>query len=908
MIGTTLGHYRIVEQIGAGGMGVVYRAHDERLDRDVAIKVLPEEVAGVQDRLARFEREAKTLASLNHSNIATLHGLEEERNTRFLVMELVAGESLSTVIARGALSSDEAVPIAVQVAQALEAAHEQGIIHRDLKPANVMVDGEGQVKVLDFGLAKAFEPNDSQQSPETLAESPTLTADLTRGGVLLGTAAYMSPEQARGKPVDKRADIWAFGCTLFEMLTGSRPFQGASSTDVLAAVIKEDIDWNLLPATVSAPLRWLLRRCLTKDPRNRLHDIADARIELKDESTGDAKEELHGGPDTAQRRSRAMIRALAATAAVAIAVAALLGFFLQRDRQDLNQPVRFSVFAPFGTTYHLEPRNPGPVSFSPDGAKLVFSARETSQVVASTGNTFDEARLYLRELSASEAVPLVGTEGAHYPFWSPDSRSIGFFADGKLKRIRVSGGPAITLCDAPAGKGGSWAPGGDIIFSPTSDGPIHRLSEAGGVSTPITDLNGERGDYSHRHPKILPGGQHFLYLALTNDRKQGPRHAVVVSPLGGGAETVLLRSNAAADYASGHLLFIRETTLMAWQFDVDRLEFTGEPAPVCERIAAVPGAGVAVFSAASSDILACQSTDSVASSRLEWFDRNGRKIGTLGDPADYLEVELSPDGTKAAVGIFEQSPEDGVSPAKQSDIWIYSIERGVADRLTFDHSREDQIAWSPDGQKIAFGRRLPRNPDIYVKTVGEADDAKPLLESDLYALPTSWSPNGKILAFDSLDPETGWDQWILSLGDGAPVPFLKSSFNEADGVFSPDGRWMAYESDESGRWEIYVTSFPGPGRRWRVSTRGGVSPRWNSTGQELFFRSAAGDLMAVAMTLDDGDVLIGTPKPLIEGQLNRPNLAYHYSPAPGGERFLLITDQRGAESLDIILNWTELLP
>ncbi len=877
--GVMIGSYRIDAALGAGGMGEVWRAQDTRLGREVALKVLPEEFANDPDRMSRFEREARVLASLNHPNIAHLYGLETEAVT-FLVMELAQGEDLSERISRGALPVDEAIPIALQIAEALEAAHEQGIVHRDLKPANIKLGGDGTVKVLDFGLAKAWESDGGAD----LSLSPTLTRHATAAGVILGTAAYMSPEQARGQAVDRRADIWAFGVVLWEMLTGRQLYQGETVSDVLASVLKEKPDLDALPADTPANVRRVVTRCLEKDPRQRLQWVGDARIELADVSDqGSGTEAIRGtGTGSAHSRRARLIGIAAVTAAIAAAVVA--GFFLGHDSPAEPRVVRFDLAAPIGTSYHLDAASPGPMVVSPDGTTFAFSARSAS----------GEIGMYLRELDAVEARALKGAEGAQYPFWSPDSTAIGFFADGKLKKIDAGGGPPITLCDAPNGKGGSWAPSGEIVFSPGPAEPLQRVSAAGGEPTQLTTIDESRGDNSHRHPRFLPDGKHFLYLARSDGDNGQTGHAVVVASLEGGPETVLLRSAAAAEFAAGRLLFVREQTLMSRPFDPNRLEFTGDAVPISQDVLVIPGAAIAVFTASSAGVLAYQPSAGGTGVLLTLLDREGNELSTLGEPAAYNEVWVSPDGTMAAVSLEDAGGGAG-------DIWIYEIERNVITRLTSDPGDEQQIVWSPDSRAIAFARRGGGSANIYSQTIDGTGPARLLLESQLDTFPTSWSPDGRLLGFDAESPDTGWDQWILPLDGGEPYPVLQTQFGEVNGVFSPDGRWLAFASDDSGRSEIYVTPFPGPGRRWRVSTEGGFFANWSSTGREIFFLSFSDDVMAVPVDPGEETITIGPPKVLIEANISP--ISYPYSPLPGAEQFLVITQQVGPQSLRVVVGW-----
>ena len=741
-------------------MGEVWRATDTKLGREVALKVLPEEFASDPDRMARFEREAKVLASLNHPNIAHLYGLEtvecapdvilteaEGRSkdlgvgrranwvlppppdpsthgavaplaqddsgkgaeagaaregdpasgirhpasgggaVHFLVMELVDGEDLSEHIKRGSIAVEEAVPMALQIAEALEAAHEQGIVHRDLKPANIKVRPDGTVKVLDFGLAKAWDANTGDQS---LSLSPTLTAHATAAGVILGTAAYMAPEQAAGIAADRRADIWAFGVVLWEMLTGRKLFEGETVSHVLASVLKDEPDSGALPPSTPPRLRELIERCLRKKPRQRLQSIGDARVLLEEYSADPQSfqsaqsvgpEAVPSGPTSGRR---VVVAALVAVAALAAGL--LGGAALFRGTED-SATIRFQVPAPEGRGFQLDSTRPGPTVISPNGKSLVFSAWDADGTV----------RLFIRELDEVLARPLSGTDDAQYPFWSPDSQSIGFFAGGKLKKVNASGGQPLTLCDAPDGKGGSWGPDGIILFAPGPYESIHRVSQLGGEPAPVTAFNPDRGDDSHRHPRWLPDGKHFLYLARFPDgAREG--QAIMAASLEGGDDQLLVRSPAAAEYASGHLLYLMESTLMAQAFDPVRLELKGDPIPVADSVAVLStGTAQGVFSTSQTGVLTFQSGTLSWDQVLRWRDRNGKDLEAIGEPARFWDtVELSPTGAAAAVRIRE---DDG----DNMDLWIVELDRRLRTRFTFDPAEDNDPVFLPT-EKSSSGR------------------------------------------------------------------------------------------------------------------------------------------------------------------------------------------------------------
>ena len=774
--GTQLGPYEILSPIGAGGMGEVYRALDPKLGREVAIKILPTEVVQAPERLARFRREARVLASLNHPHIAAIHGLEEAGGRPFLVLELVDGEDLSERIKRGAVPVDEALEIARQVAQALEEAHEKGIVHRDLKPANIAVTPDGKVKVLDFGLAKAYEGDTGEVSAE-LSQSPTLSRPATATGVILGTAAYMSPEQARGKKVDQRADIWAFGVVLYEMLSGRPLFIGETVSDVLAGVLRAEPDWSALPAEMPTSIRRLLQRCLKRDPKTRLRHAGDVLLEIDDAPETAAKVE-DAAPPSALRQALPWVVALAL-----LLLGVGLGKLVSDRVRGQERVVRAEIPPPEGTNFHLHHGSPGPAVLSPDGRKIAFSA------IGADGTV----RLYVRPLDSDDANVLEGTEGAEYPFGSPDSLSIAFFANGKLNRIDVTGGAPVPLCDARWGNGGSWGPDGVIVFAPDILTPIHRVSADGGDSVPITKLNVDRGDNSHRHPRFLPDGRHFLYLARVPG-KNFEDSWVMVGSVDGSVEKPLLNSSAAAAYASGRLLFMRGSVLMAQRFDPARLKLEGNAAPVARDVRTIAGNAYAVFSADHGSTLLYQTGTGSIDRNLEWFTRDGSKVASLGDGAIYFYVALSPDAALAAVMIGD--PSTGTP-----DLWVYEIDRNLRTPITLDPGQDIGPVWHPDGLALAFGSNRKGPYNLYRTTVFESSEPELLFESEENKLPTSWSPDGKLLAFGRQGAETGWDIWIL----------LRAS------VTIPDSPWPISISRRTDPWSTFLTRRP-DGRLWSRST------------------------------------------------------------------------------------------
>jgi len=872
LIGRTLGHYRIVEKIGEGGMGVVYRARDERLDRDVAVKVLPEEVAGVQDRLERFEREAKLLASLNHPNIATLYGLEEEESQRFLVMELVEGESLANVIARGKIPFDEALPIALQIAKALETAHENGVIHRDLKPANVMIDSERQVKVLDFGLAKAFDPEaSSPQSPESIAESPTLTAEMTRAGTLLGTAAYMSPEQASGKPVDKRADIWAFGCVLFEMLTGTRAFGGATSTEVLAGIIKEEPAWDELPANAPPPIRRLLRRCLAKDPRYRVHDIADARIVIEE---GDSPVRYHehspGALEETPGWRRAIPWLVAAGLAVLVAVFALLWWRVVRAPRPL---VRSTIESPPGA--RLRPQRG--FALSPDGRRLAFVARDAEGVNS----------LWVRSLAARSARPVAQTEGAWKPFWSPDGRNVAFFDGASLKRVPAAGGVVQTLAEASDPRGGTWSPEGRIVFSERRTGLLE-VPATGGEPKALTAVDGDAGELDHRWPIFLRDGRTVLFLVQTGEAGARDDQSRIEALDPDGARHPVLRLNSSVAYAPpGQLLFWREGSVYVQELDRRGLRARGEPRLVAESVTFTENEWAALSVSGEGTLVYHREQD--LPWRLEWRDRSGRLVFEAAPEGEYSYPALSPDGQRVAY-------------VADHVVWVLDLARGTSTRLSYEEVDHYQPFWAPDGHWVYFvaDRSREKGQELLRRPSSGLGEREVVYTAGQRIYGGSWSPDGRRVVI-----EEGGALLSLDLETGESRSLVRTPGWASHAQLSPDGRWLAYASDESGRDEVFVEPASGEEERWQVSRRGGYMPAWAPDGEELFFLGLDNELRVVELDLR------GTPEfGLPESLFSLPGALFGVSYQVGSDGRILVRVQPsggGAESLTLIQGWSQLL-
>jgi eukaryotic-like serine/threonine-protein kinase len=881
--GTKLGSYEVAAQIGAGGMGEVYQAHDTKLGRDVALKVLPEAFARDAGRMARFQREAKVLASLNHPNIASIYGLEDSGPTHALVMELVEGPTLADRIKSGPIPVDEAVLIAKQIAEGLEYAHERGIVHRDLKPANVKVSRDDAVKILDFGLAKAVEG----EAVETdMGTSPTLTRMATQAGFIIGTAAYMSPEQAKAKPVDRRADIWAFGCVFYEMLTGKMAFGGETVTDILASVVRSEPDWSQLPEGTPLRARVLLQRCLQKDPKQRLRDIGDARISLDEIISGAPLEAPTPGEVAAASGWRAAFsrHTILPWSIVCLIVAALAGLAVWNLKPSPSAPpkpvTRAVINLPPGQ--QLTGLDAGSaLALSPDGTELAY--------VATQGGT---QRIYLRAMDSLNSNPVPGTEGAIEPFFSPNGQWLGFFADGKLKKISVGGGAATDLADASSPHGASWGNQGTILFA-RNVGAIQQVSDSGGASQPVTRPIIEKGETAHFLPDILPGGQAVLFVA-------GPGSAqIVVQSLRSGERRDLVPGGASPRYAaSGHLLYPEGDNLMAAAFDPKRLQLTGTAVAVLEGILQSANGAAQYSVSETGSLVYVPGGSESAARRLVWVSRNGTEQAIPAPPRDYAYLRISPDGRRLALTIREQ----------ESQIWFYDFARDALTRLTFGGSMNEVPVWTQDGKRIAHLSNQGGQVNIFWEPADGSGGPERLTTSEDTNVPGSFSPDGKFLAYVDINPTTGYDIWVLRLSDRKAEPFLQTPSFEGAPSFSPDGRWLAYVSEESGRLEVYAKAYPGPGGKYQISTEGGTEPVWNPKGKELFYRS--GDKMMTVDVTTQPNFSAGKPRMLFQGPY-LPTLGSFpfYDVSSDGQRFLMLksVEQEGAAStqINVVLNWFE---
>jgi serine/threonine-protein kinase len=928
VIGKMLAHYEILEKIGAGGMGEVYRALDTRLGRAVAIKTIPSEFSHDHERVARFEREARTLASLHHPNVASIFGLEQADDQSFLVMELAEGEDLSVRLAKGPLPLEDALSLASQLAAGLEEAHEKNIVHRDLKPANIMIGPDGKVKILDFGLARAFAPESADA--RDLEDSPTVTSAMTQAGTILGTAAYMSPEQARGKTIDRRTDIWAFGCCLYEALTGMRPFTGETATDLIVQIIEREPDWNALPKETPARIRILLWRCLQKDPQRRLRDIGEARFELSETSSdpSGAVPALGSTLDEPEISRGRLTAAVIATLIVGVGLASLVVWNLKPSPVTQPEPIRrYSInLSDDAPLQPMDARGLGTgIALSPDGLLLVY--------VADTGP--NQQQLFLRRLDQlDDARPIAGTEDAVSVFFSPDSQGIGFFTQDKLKKVSVQGGAPVTLCDISADLGASWGSDGHIVFSSRMRQGLKRISAAGG---PVESLMDESFMESHGSigvaaPSLLPGGRSVLFTAIAGFSMDEARIAAFTLETGD-VKFLVDGALGATYHPTGHLIYLQEQALMAAPFNPGALEITGPAIPVTEANMESwpPPFNVPILWSLSADgtlvyVPGSEDPPEVPMARtLVWVDREGNEEPIHAPPRPYLGVDLSPDGTHVAVRF-----DDPLDSFDRTDIWILDLTREpvTQQRLTYEQRGAISPVWTPDGQRVVFGSVRDRGAfhlsSMAANGTGPVDT---LHVSGNPLLAHTWSADGKSLIFHLVrapgSSARNSDIWELSL-DGEPTarPLMAESYDELRPAISPDGRWIAYETHEittPGGHNVYIRPFPNiDDGKWLISTRGGEYPVWAPDGRELYYWSYSGQMTAVRIETEP-DFAVGDSEELFGGEYltftaNRP-----YEISPDGQRFLMIKEDKEAREaaeaveappiteLIVVDNWDETL-
>jgi serine/threonine protein kinase len=856
-------------------MGEVYRATDTRLKRQVALKVLPAAFVSDPERIARFQREAEVLAALNHPNVAAIYGIEEAGGVTALVLELVEGPTLADRIAQGRLPIEEALAIANQIAEALEAAHEQGIIHRDLKPANIKVRDDGTVKVLDFGLAKLAETT-APNSSAALANSPTITspAMMTGVGVLLGTAAYMSPEQAKGRPADKRSDIWAFGCVLYEVLSGKRAFEGEDIGDTLATVLKSDPDWRSIPGTLPSRLRQLVRRCLQKDPKRRLQAIGDARLELEEgesSTVGETDEDL--------RARRSSYRSVLWAGVVVVAViGAAVGGWLSHPATPEPPVYRTTIQTP-GSFINVQS---GRIALSPDGQQIAFAALDD------VGHPF----IWIRRLDEASSHVIPGTEGGTGPFWSPDSRNIAFVAAGKLKRVAVAGGAPLALADAIPGVPGAWNRDDVILFSPRANAPLHKVSASGGTATPVTHVDEQAGEAGHRLPVFLPDGRRFLYLAT--HVTQQPAGVFLASLIDSTHKRIGdIDSNVA--YGANALLYFRGETLVAQPFDLDRPLLTGRPVILADQVQVNFGSRVGAFSISQNGQLAYQA-GSVTNRRLVIVDGNGREERTLATRRNAQDVQVSPSGAFAAASLIPDAS------AKSRDIWLMDL-HGEDNRQLTDGINATSPIWSPDEQRLLFSSDRAGHFDLYVKNTSGPPSEEPLFSDAGNKYGLDWSKTGIIL-YARVPPDGSVSEiWSMPIDRGErPTKLVEMPFPIATAKFSPDGHSIAYSAGTGTNSEVYVLTFPGLQRR-QISTNGGSSPRWSRDGKRIFYVSQQ---RLVAVSFDAKDFSTRSPHTLFKvrfaGGVRDP-----YDVMPDGDHFVTQNATDQDEPITLIVNWPMLL-
>ncbi len=879
--GSRLGPYEILAPVGAGGMGEVYRARDTRLDRIVAVKVLS---AHLSDQLAakeRFEREAKAISALNHPSICQLYDVGSQDGIRYLVMEYLEGETLADRLRRGPLPLEQVLKYGVEICEGLDRAHRTGVVHRDLKPGNIMLTKSG-AKLMDFGLAKPLASGTAADSPSLRTVSQPLTVE----GSVVGTFQYMSPEQLEGKEVGAQSDLFSLGVVLYEMVTGKRAFEGKSQLSVASAILEQE------PAPVSAvkpttppELDQLVRACLAKDTNERFLTAHDVKLQLRWIASRASQPRPRATRSSRERWivASAVVLLLAVIAAVAL-----------RPARDVAPTTWTSILPPEQTNFAYFA---GPVAVSHDGGKLAF--------VATTSDGQDV--VWVRPLNALQARMLPGTAGASYPFWSADDQHIGFFAGGKLKTTETAGGPVVTLCDAAGARGGAWNGSGDVLFSKTWGG-VHRVSSSGGTPSEITKLDVSRRELSHRWAYFLPDGRHFVYLAANFRGGNTEAASVYLGALDSTESKLLFHARSNAAYIRGHLLFVRNRLLMAQPFDEARLEIRGEPFPIAEQVQYDELTWRGVFASSLNGVLAYQGGNTGVNSQLVMFDRTGKELKTVGAPGDLIYHRVSPDGQRVAVSVLDAS-------VMNYQLWLYDLFREKETRLTFGPHRSRNPAWAPDGNTIMFGLNEEGQYDLFEKRVDGTGSEELVLETQSSKYPTDWSTDGRFVAYSSNSSTAKTSVWILPrFGERKPYVFLQGDHNVGEARFSPDGRWLAYTSDESGRAEIYVTTFPQAASKWQVSVAGGTSPKWRRDGKELFYLAADSRLMAVEVDTSGVIFQVGDVRPLFQVllrtgpsrfDLSSTSEQIGYDSAPDGTWFVVNSPPEGnPPPITLVLNWS----
>ncbi len=902
MIGTMISHYKILEKLGEGGMGVVYKAQDTKLDRTVALKFLPDHVSVGSGELERFVQEAKAAAGLNHPNICTIYGIEEADQKHFIAMEFVDGQMLQEK--KSSLPMKQALDIGIQIAEGLAAAHEKGIVHRDIKPENIMIRKDGRVQIMDFGLAKLRG-----------------ASRLTKEGSTVGTAGYMSPEQVQGQETDHRSDIFSLGVLLYEMLTGQAPFKGVHETAITYEIVNVDSPpMSAFKPEIPPELDAIVLECLEKDQRERSQSASQVAVDLKRykressrqrasritaarpalASTPSRQDEVRLGQ--IQLKSKVLLWVVAALLGLALLI---LGFMYVSSSSPERPLITASIPPPEKMNFYFYGNTAGPAAISPDGKRLAFTA------VDSTGKRY----LYVRSLDAPVARRLAGTDGALHPFWSPDNQFLGFTAQSKLKKIDASGGAPVTLCDAGSSRGASWSSNGTVVFTSGPATPLAIVPSAGGVPTALTQFDSLRKENSHRWPSFLPDGRHVLYLARTvATGNQGEGGFICVASIDGKESKVLVPAVSNAVYADGHLLYARGTTLVAHRFDEGSLELVGEPTTIAEGVTYDPSTNRNMFTVSSNGLLVYQTGTAQLGTRLIFHDRNGKAIRVASDLAEHYYPRFSPDEKRVAMYIYDFQSHN-------ADIWISDLARGIKTRFTFNSTIEVSSVWSPDGNRIVFNSSAAGPLNLYQKATSGARSEEVLLQSPNDQTPWDWSRDGKFLLFDERGgSRTQEDLWILPMnGEHKPVVFLQTEFIEADARFSPDGRWMAYVSDESGQFEVYIRPFQEPGTqsgkpgstgKWQISVSGGDAPRWRGDGRELYYFSFTDNkMMSADITVRAGSLEVSNVRPLFDVPSIVQLPGSDYDVTADGKRFLINVpfESQNQTPLTLVVNWTEKL-